>query len=405
MKKLRFFTVSILILFSISCQNDNLPIEENPPKLFSVNGYVQKGPYLNGTSIIVSELKDDLAPTGKNFSTQILDNKGTFEIKNIELTSEIVELKASGFYFDEVRNQNSAAQLTLFALSDLNDNNNTNVNILSSLEKSRLNYLVSNGSSFTEAKKQAQKEILAIFEIEKDEIANSELLDISEAGEDNAILLAISVIMQGYLSVSDLSELLANMSTDIREDGMLNSASLGTVLINNAHTIKLQEIRKNLETRYKNLGLQVEIPDFEKYVNEFIGKTDFEYTGGIKYPETGMYGINILDKNRTEYSTGTYSMKAILPEGSKLNVKIKGQYHWMYRAFQTGTGWRVSDWNDTDASRVFTALQTGEIDFEMKLQHHDGVDGFGQSYKNQVEIFVYENEDVEPTWTKTVHIK
>ena len=48
----------------------------------------------------------------------------------------------------------------------------------------------------------------------------SEYLDISQPGDKNAILLAISVILQGYLSVAELSELLANITTDIREDGL-----------------------------------------------------------------------------------------------------------------------------------------------------------------------------------------
>jgi hypothetical protein len=63
-----------------------------------INGYAQKGPYLNGTSITIAELANDLVPTGKNFSSQILDNTGTFEIKNVELTFQYVELRADGFY-------------------------------------------------------------------------------------------------------------------------------------------------------------------------------------------------------------------------------------------------------------------------------------------------------------------
>ncbi len=403
MKTLNIFTILFLILFSFSCQDGDITDEENLPKIFTINGYVQKGPYLNGTSIDISELNDDLVQTGKNFSAQILDNKGTFEIKNIELTSQFVELKANGFYFDEVRNENSAAQLTLFALSDLNEQSKMNVNILSSLEKSRVNYLVSNGSIFTDAKKQAQKEILAIFEIERNEMANSELLDISKTGEDNAVLLAISVIMQGYLPVSDLSELLANMSTDIREDGLLNNEALGTILINNAKAIKLQEIRENLQARYHYLSLEAIIPDFEKYVNQFIDNTEFEFTAYIKYPETGNNGANILDKNKIEYNTGTYSMKAILPEGSNLKVKIIGEYHWMYPAFQDNTGWNKSNWNDEEMGRTFTATRTGEIDFEMMLQYYSSSDEY--TFTNQVEVLVYENEDVSPTWTKTIDIK
>jgi hypothetical protein len=50
----------------------------------NINGFVQKGPYLNGASITISELTSDLTSTGKNFTSQIPDNKGNFEIKNVE---------------------------------------------------------------------------------------------------------------------------------------------------------------------------------------------------------------------------------------------------------------------------------------------------------------------------------
>lgn len=400
MQFLKFYIILLLILFFISCQKDELP---EVKKLMDITGFVQKGPYINGTSISIAELKDDLAQTGKNFSAQIQDNKGTFNLSSIELTTRFVELKANGFYFDEVRNENSNAQLTLFALSDVNEQSNMNVNLLSSLEKSRVEFLVKNGGTFTGAKHQAQKEILDIFEIEKTEIPNSESLDISKAGEDNAILLAISVIMQGYLPVSDLSELLANISSDIREDGVLSNKALGTILINNAKAIKLNEIRSNLENRYKYLSLDAVIPDFEKYVIQFIGNTKFEYTGGIKYPETGSHGLNILDKIKTDYNTGTYSMKAVLPEGSAVKVKIAGEHHWMYRAFQDNTGWSSSDWNSMEKSRTFTSTRTGEIDFEMKFEHYQNTEDY--TFTNKVEIFVYENGDKSPTWSKTINIK
>ena len=107
--------------------------------LAKVSGYVQKGPYLNGTNITISELSTQLDPTGKIFTSQIIDNQGTFEITNVELASHYVELKADGFYFNEVTNKNSTSQLTLFALSDLSDKTSLNVNILSTLEKNNHN--------------------------------------------------------------------------------------------------------------------------------------------------------------------------------------------------------------------------------------------------------------------------
>ena len=394
MKYFKLLPVLLLAVIVLSCEENNKPGFSYE----KINGYIQKGPFLNGTAITISELTDNLVPTGKNFSSQILDNKGSFEVMNVELSSQYVELKADGFYFNEVNNTNSTAQLTLFALSDLATKSSLNVNVLSNLEKGRVNYLISNGSNFSTAKNQVQKEILSIFEINKDDIAESELLDITKPGDDNAVLLAVSVILQGYLSVSELSELLANISTDIREDGILNSKSLGTTLINNARTIKFENIRTNLENRYEALGLEITVPDFEKFVTQFINNTDFEFTGFIEYPVTGKHGKNILDRDKTNYPAGTYSMKAVLPEGTSLKVKMSG-LNWFFPAFQENTGWEYSDWNKTDSSRIFTSTQTGEIDFEILFESYQD-----STWSNITHIFVYENEDIDPSWTKEITV-
>lgn len=392
MRNLNTIFILVLSFVVFSCGKDQDDIGLNLEK---VTGSVQKGPFLNGTAITISELTTDLTPTGKNFTSQILDNKGTFEIKNVALTSRYVELKADGFYFNEITNSNSTAQLTLYALSDLSNRSSLNVNVLSNLEKSRVDYLVSNGTGFSAAKQQAQTEILSIFEIEKDQISESEQLDISKPGDENAILLAVSVILQGHLSVSDLSELLANISTDIREDGQLNSQSLSSTLINNAKTINLATIRTNLENRYEQLGLNTSIPDFEKYVLNFIDRTDFEYTSLFEYPETGEFGTNILALEKINYGGRTYSMKAILPEGTKLKVKISGT-GWFVSTSQVNAGWEYSGYNSIDQSGVFTSTRTGEIDYQIAFNVSD------TAKSNNIKISVFENMDTNPTWTKDI---
>lgn len=396
MKKNQLFQLLILIFIVFSCGEDN----ETPKglSLEKVSGFVQKGPYLNGTSVTIYELSEDLLATGKNFPSQILDNKGTFEIKNIDLSSQFVELKADGFYFNEVDNASSVAQLTLFALSDLTNKTSLNVNVLSTLEKGRVEYLITNGKSFAEAKEQAQSEILDIFEISKADMTESEELDITKPGDDNAILLAVSVILQGYLTVADLSELLANISTDIREDGILNSQTLGTILINNARGLKLEQIRKNIESRYETLGLEVSVSDFEKYVNQFIDNTSFVFTNFIEYPEAGVNGLNILDKAKTNYTDGTYSLKAILPEGNSLKVKISGM-NWFFSPFQENTGWSFSDWNFSDSSRIFTNSRIGEIDFKIRFESYQD-----SAWSSKTKIFVFENDATAPTWTKVITV-
>jgi len=266
MKSSLCYLLIIFVLINVwACQEDENVITISPA--VNLKGYVQKGPFINGTTLIITELDDSLAATGKTFTTQITDNKGTFGIKTSQLDYQNLQLIATGFYFDEVKGEKSSAQLTLFALADVSATAQINVNVLSHLEKERVMYLINQGKSFMEAKKQAQHEILAIFRIEKGDIANSESLDISQEGEDNAILLAISAILQGNNSVAELSELLADITFDIREDGTLNSEKLKDTLKHNAINLNMPQIRQNVQLRYEELGVEAMIPNFEKYID------------------------------------------------------------------------------------------------------------------------------------------
>lgn len=406
MKNWNLFHFSLMIFVVISCdiEHDDLTID-------TINGYVQKGPYLNGSSITLFELSPGLIQTGKTYSSQILNNNGNFEIQSIKLSSQYVELKADGFYFNEIRNENSHAQLTLYALSDLSDKSSLNVNILSTLEKSRVEYLISNGTNFSKAKTQAQSEILKTFSIIESDIINSELLDITKSGDDHAILLALSIILQGHLTVSELSELIANIGADIREDGILNDPELGSILINNARITRINKIRANLENRYNAQENDFTIPDFERYVNQFIDSTSYEFTAFIEYPPTGIYGNNILDRNRTEYSSGYCSMAAILPEGTSLKVKIQGT-NWAYSISQDWSCWDKSERNVLENSMYFTTKKTGELDFKLHFiadKDNDTIepspDTTLKAFYEKTMIFVFENGVDEPTWTKEITVK
>ncbi len=265
----------LILMLTTNCQKEETKIKDpdikdpltNP---INVKGLVQKGPFVNGTSILMSELNSALGQTGNTFTTQILNNSGLFEISDIILSSGFVEFSATGFYFDEVKGQKSIAPLNLLALSDITDSAAVNINILTHLEKLRVKYLVEHNKTFSEAKKMAQAEILAIFDFELSEMNNSETLDISVNNESNAILLAISIILQGNFSVGDLTEQLANITNDIREDGVLNDETIMTNLRNSVIELDLAGIRANLVFRYQQLGIIASIPDFEKYIQIFL---------------------------------------------------------------------------------------------------------------------------------------
>ena len=126
------------------------------------------------------ELDSSMTPTGNTFTGTIDDNTGSFSIKGT-LTNKIVELSALGYYFNEVSGSLSNATLTLSALSDLTDSSSVNVNLMTHLEKKRVEYLIDNSKmTFAAAKSQAQTEILKIFNINNVTLGNSETLDISK---------------------------------------------------------------------------------------------------------------------------------------------------------------------------------------------------------------------------------
>jgi len=263
----KYLLIPLLGLFLFAgCKQD--PIEKEEPEIeipdepkedpvitkALLSGYVQKGPFINGSSVLIFELDNEFNQTGRTYSTNIISNTGAFEHKNIELVSPYVELKADGYYFNEVTGKTSENQLTLYAFTDVEDITSANINVLTHLEKARVSYLIEQGSDFTTAKRQAQLEVLAIFGFEPTERLPEAMNLI-----DDAALLAISCILQGYLDTGDMMELIANISADIKTTGKLNNVSLGSQLIDNAFVISPSEIRINMETKYAEFGNEVTI--------------------------------------------------------------------------------------------------------------------------------------------------
>jgi hypothetical protein len=250
-----------------SSSDNSTPTTDSTSSAITLSGKIQKGPYVQGTEITVRELDSSMIPTGNTFTSTIDDHTGSFSIKGT-LTNKIVELSGDGYYFNEVSGSLSTAKLTLSALSDITDNSSVNVNLMTHLEKKRVEYLMDNSKmTFVAAKTQAQMEIMKIFNIDNVTLGNSETLDISKSGDGNAVLLAISTILQSDKTEAELTELLSTINTDIRTDGTLDSTNTKATLVTAIEYLKSRRstIRTNIETRYSNLGISATIPAFESY--------------------------------------------------------------------------------------------------------------------------------------------
>jgi hypothetical protein len=366
------------------------------PVAADVDGQVQKGPFITGTKITISELDDQLVQTGRSFSTTMQDDTGSFNVRGVKLSSSYAKIEADGFYFDEVRGKVSDSRIAMFSYADLSDHTTVNVNLLGHLEASRLENLVTEGGkSFSEAKSQAHKEVLAIFEINPADVAAAETLDIAKDGKGNAALLAVSIMLQGTRSVGELSELLANIQADLRTDGTLDRPDLGSALLEGATTVNPEAVRKALADRYAALGVAASVPAFETNVMHFADTAPFTATGGIKYPSTAARP-NVLAPSVTDYVMTTDVMDlafaAEVPDSTALKIRITGDGSAIWGYMPNVSQWRVSGLDDQSWSQEFTAATTGSLD----------LGGFMFTGSGSATVDYFEYGSATPTRTKQI---
>ncbi|MEO5971365.1 MAG: hypothetical protein ABIQ95_15680 [Bdellovibrionia bacterium] len=130
--KLNKIPIFILFLLISACET-----KQTSTTSYNVTGHVQKGPFSQGTNIIIQELDNALIPTGLLYSTSTTDYTGTFAVAS-NLKSSMVEVVATGYYFNEVSGELSASPLTLRVYEDLSVSPHINVNILTSLAHDRI---------------------------------------------------------------------------------------------------------------------------------------------------------------------------------------------------------------------------------------------------------------------------
>lgn len=234
----------------------------------TVAGVSQKGPFVNGSSILLFEMDGNYAQTGKSFPGNISSNKGDFSLRNVSLVSQYATLVANGYYKNEVTGKTSSGTIQLNAITDLSARSYVNVNLLTHLEYRRVLTLLDSGLAMSQAKKQAETEIFKFLGFDENTVGNDaenfEDLDIFNSGEGDAALLAISILTQGDLVEGDLTERLTEVSEGLT-DAKWNGDSLKTVMADWAVDAPLAKIRGNVvDWKFSD-----KVPDFEKFVKRF----------------------------------------------------------------------------------------------------------------------------------------
>jgi hypothetical protein len=291
-------TLALALAFTLSCSdsgggnNPDNAYEGGKVSKSKISGVSQKGPFGKDTKVILYELDDKFNPTGKVFSDIIANDYGKFEIKGVELVSPYAKLEADGFYRNEVTGNKSAAPIKLYAIADIREKDNININILTHLEYYRVLTLIEKGKNVKDAKKQAQREILAVFGIDGDGFSNSEDMSIFGRGEGDAALLAISILLRGNLLEAEFTERLADFRLSLSETGEWKNEAEKTKMADwakNSEEARMVDIKSNI----LSWGLSSEVSGFEKYVNDYWtsnygwGKCKAENQGEVKEEGSG----------------------------------------------------------------------------------------------------------------------
>lgn len=262
----KIFIAAIAAAFTLaSCSSESDGPEG--PRSQQILGHIEKGPFVQGSEVTLTDLNKDLSQSGKSYTTNTTSDLGSFDFgQTLDLSCGLVELKTSGYFYNECTGSLSNSQITLKAIANTDGAANLNVNLLTHLEYARVKYLVKSRKSFKQAKEQAESEILKSFAI-TDKIASPEKVSLTDCDKNANILLAISSIMLYDKSEAEFSEFIAKFSNDLEKDGTIDNSQLKETIKKGQENCHPSQIKKKMEEYYQSKGSNVAIGNFSQFID------------------------------------------------------------------------------------------------------------------------------------------
>lgn len=364
-----------------------------------MTGIAQKGPFVFGTSVTVTEANKDFnTETYQKAEGCVFTNDGRYTFNDVHSNSNCVKIRATGFYRNEVTGRISNNPITLAAKTC--SPAHANVNILTHITIPRIEQLTMNHIDFAEAKAQAEREVFAAFGINTDILylqpyftdgrldkPVAEDLDMFGNSEYSAALFAISAMIQGERSENDMMNLANNLAEDLKGDGIWNDQNwkiqIADWIVGLDTLWKYNDIRNNVSSW--GMG----IPNFERYMRAFIpiaygfGPCTDANAGQVTYVNQGQSALFANDYEHADHSTVRFICDANSKEWRIAQPIEKdtagfgpGEYnkevregrvnHDSFYIFETATNaWRLATPQEadgfTDLVEVYANLKPNEI--------------------------------------------
>lgn len=255
--------ITFFLFFIISCTD-----KEEIGKLIEVEGKVEKGPFTQGSTVTMQELDANLALTGNSFQTDIRSNEGDFKFEtSLEFQSQFAQIACDGYFFNEIEGDLSNSQIRLEAIVSTEDENGFNVNILTHLVKDRMIKLIKEDNySYKNASLKASEELLGNFGLQRYKDLEFRNISITSENDNSGVLITISSILLYNRSEAEFTEYIASLKTSFTENGIF-SDTVKEALRETSLSLDTENIRKNIITRYAELGKEITVPNLNYFID------------------------------------------------------------------------------------------------------------------------------------------
>lgn len=261
----KYFLILVSTIFVMCNQVDDLSDMSNSGNEVSktISGFAQKGPFSRGSQVTIFGLDEKMQPNGKSWPANIDDATGSFSVA-VKGITQYMEIRVDGYYYNEITGKPSDGQITLEAITDLNKEK-VNVNILTHLVRPRIKKLIQGGMSFSEARRNAETELVSALGYSEQSVLFDQL-DITKSREGDALLLALACKLQKGRQAGEMLTLINEISLEFAEEGKLSEntlAKLETKFSGN----EVMGVYENMNKFYLQNNMQdAVIPDFYQYL-------------------------------------------------------------------------------------------------------------------------------------------
>jgi len=249
------------------------------PQSVTLDGLAQKGPLVQGSSVVISGLDNGLNSTGSAFSTQTADNLGSFTAV-IATATPALDLHASGYYMDEVSGAISSGPVDLHGVVSTFASH-PKVNLLTTLQAPVLRTNVAGGMTLGDAGTASAAQVLSALGVNLASVqgfASFSSMQINGTGDQDAVLLAISAVLSqaahnraaqnGSSPAGELAFLINRFASDVQAGTLATDTAFQSAWRGGSAGLDLAAVRANVQGYYANVGVAVTPPAFEDWVDK-----------------------------------------------------------------------------------------------------------------------------------------